>query len=56
MWQYKLCMVDQREQFRPVVLVIVHKGPETLVHILVHDFGLAISLWVESSRELDFGS
>ena len=56
MWQYKLYVVDQREQFRPVVLIIVYKGPETLVYILVYDFGLAISLWVESSRELDFGS
>ncbi len=44
MWQYKLCIVNQREQFRLVVLVIVHKGLETLVYILVYDFGLAISL------------
>jgi hypothetical protein len=49
-------MVNQREQFGLAVLVVVYKGPEALIYILVHDFGLTISLWVKSSREFDFGS
>ena len=36
--------IDDMDQFRPVVLVVVHEGSETLVDILVRVLSLAVGL------------
>jgi hypothetical protein len=41
-----LNVVNHREEVGPIVLIVVHKRPESLVDILVHDLGLAIGLRV----------
>ena len=50
----ELCVVYYRQQFQLVVLVVVNKGVKLLVKVLVYNLGLAVSLRVEYSRELNF--
>jgi putative Ca2+/H+ antiporter (TMEM165/GDT1 family) len=39
-----------REEFVPIILPLVHKESEVLLHFLVHAFGLTISLGVVGGR------
>lgn len=50
MGERSVCKVHYRERFRPVVLIVVNEGAESLVDILVHNFSLAIGLWVKCRR------
>ena len=40
-----------RQEFYPVILLIVDKGPEVNFHCTILPFSLAISLGVEDGRE-----
>ena len=48
-----MCVVHYRQQFQPVILVVVNKGVKSLVEVLVYNFGLAVSLRVEYSKKLN---
>jgi len=53
MREHKLCIVYYRQQFQPVILVVINEGAESLVEVLVHNLGLAVSLRVECSKKLN---
>ena len=50
--QYKLGVIYYRQEFRPVILIVIHEGAEALIYILVYNLRLAICLRVISGREL----
>ena len=56
MRESELSVVHHRDQLGPVVLVMVHERPKTMVDILVHDFCLSVCLRVERCRQFNFNA
>jgi hypothetical protein len=54
--QRKLGVIYYRQEFRPVILIIIHEEAEALIYILVYNFRLAICLRVISGGELQFNT
>ena len=52
----KLSVVHHRDQLGPVVLVIVHERPKTIVDILVYDFCLSVCLRIERYRQFNLNA
>jgi hypothetical protein len=46
--QRELGVIHHRQEFRPVILVVIHEGAEALIYILVYNLRLAICLRVIS--------
>jgi hypothetical protein len=49
--QRELGVIYYRQEFRPVILVVIHEGAEALIYILVYNLRLAIYLRVISGGE-----
>jgi hypothetical protein len=49
--QRELGVIYYRQEFRPVILIIIHEGAEALIYILVYNLRLIIYLKVISGRE-----
>jgi hypothetical protein len=50
--QRELGVIYYRQEFRPVILIIIHEGAEALIYILVYNLRLAICLRMISGGEL----
>jgi len=54
-----LVIVDEfgyGQPFIPIILALVHKDPQELLHLLVDPFHLATSLWMVGRRCCDLDS
>jgi hypothetical protein len=49
--QRELGVIYHRQEFRPVILIVIYEGAEALIYILVYNLCLAICLRVISGRE-----
>jgi hypothetical protein len=49
--QRKLGVIYYRQEFRPVILVVIHEGAKALIYILVYNLRLTICLRVISDEE-----
>ena len=51
-----ICKFSYWQEVCPVILFLIHKGPEVCLHCTVLSFGLAIGLKIKSCRKfsLDF--
>jgi hypothetical protein len=52
MWERQLYVIHHWQKLRPVILVVIDKGAQPLIKVLIHDFRLTVSLRVVCRREL----
>ena len=43
--QRELGVIYYRQEFRPVILIVIYEGAEALIYILIYNFRLAIWGW-----------
>ena len=51
-----VCKLSEREEFVPIILVLVDKKSEVLFQLLVDAFGLTVGLWVVGCGGCQFDS